>query len=471
MQICRYWPSANHVAHAKRITASSVPSTVIKHELNHLKQCQNNYIGLNSCSISAPVMQFQTQQQQQQKLMRQQSFWRKSSHINFLPFSSFLSPIIDQISLIHKRAMMYNHSLGNSSLYYYSTTADNPQEQHHAKQKQLSEEDIVKKRPMEEDHNTNMKNSDGKSEKTINIGIEKNVEEYDDEEDDDDEYDEDEDEDDEYDEDEDEEEDDAKKGWFTDYLVPKPQQNPDWYVEEDKSVRKSSVWHRLKLTKKLYFQTWEGFFDNWKSKPERNQSGDDVANENDEHRRQQVSQALDTASDISRDAMNNVGRNVDFLKKEGASLAQEASMMDRDDAKEWLGEQIKLATLCLKEFMTGYREGRDMEFENIMDEFYFRDNIDYVKKNVGNNIKKNIDYVKKNVISDENIKKNIDYLDENITNSHLKKNVKYLKENISTEKLTENVKYLEEKMIDQRIDDGDKHQPGKNMVSGKEGKK
>ena len=44
----------------------------------------------------------------------------------------------------------------------------------------------------------------------------------------------------------------------------------------------------------------------------------------------------------------------------------------KEELREWVGEQLKLGTACLSQFMRGYRKGRDDEVDRMLHE-YFKD--------------------------------------------------------------------------------------------------
>lgn len=71
---------------------------------------------------------------------------------------------------------------------------------------------------------------------------------------------------------------------------------------------------------------------------------------------------------------DNVEKNVEYVKKEAPKffdfLQQETKIYTKEDLKQWAGEQLKLATLCLNEFMGGYRSGRDGEMDRMMNEYF-----------------------------------------------------------------------------------------------------
>ena len=51
---------------------------------------------------------------------------------------------------------------------------------------------------------------------------------------------------------------------------------------------------------------------------------------------------------------------------------KQTGIKNTDDLKAFAAEQMKLANTCLKEFMAGYRKGRDEEIDRMLHE-YFQD--------------------------------------------------------------------------------------------------
>lgn len=80
-------------------------------------------------------------------------------------------------------------------------------------------------------------------------------------------------------------------------------------------------------------------------------------------------------------------RNFDFVQKEGSywkSRAQdETGIHTKEDLKKWAGDQMKLASECLSEFMVGYRKGRDDEVDKMLHQ-YFQENEEQDEKKESN---------------------------------------------------------------------------------------
>mmetsp|Transcript_1595 Transcript_1595/g.2194 ORF Transcript_1595/g.2194 Transcript_1595/m.2194 type:complete len:264 (+) Transcript_1595:94-885(+) len=71
---------------------------------------------------------------------------------------------------------------------------------------------------------------------------------------------------------------------------------------------------------------------------------------------------------------SNITKNVEFLRSEGdealKSIKKETGIGTVEDLRKWAGEQLTLANECLKEFMSGYRHGRDEEIDKMINEYF-----------------------------------------------------------------------------------------------------
>lgn len=87
------------------------------------------------------------------------------------------------------------------------------------------------------------------------------------------------------------------------------------------------------------------------------------------------SKELKLAAESKKDEISaNVQRNVDFVKKESTKLRDEVrertGIHTTEDLRQVAGDMMKLASACLKEFMSGYRKGRDDETEKMLTEYF-----------------------------------------------------------------------------------------------------
>jgi hypothetical protein len=90
----------------------------------------------------------------------------------------------------------------------------------------------------------------------------------------------------------------------------------------------------------------------------------------------------DEAAAAASDAMRQVGRNVRERAKKNARLVKEeveslrtqvrdaTGIHSKEDVRKWVGEMMQLFSDCVKEFMAGYRKGRDDEVEKMLTEYF-----------------------------------------------------------------------------------------------------
>ena len=81
--------------------------------------------------------------------------------------------------------------------------------------------------------------------------------------------------------------------------------------------------------------------------------------------------------DHFNDAKENLARNSNIVREDAQQLAEQLSrktgIRNKDDLRNMATEIMKLATDCLKEFMSGYRNARDEEVEKMMNEYFQED--------------------------------------------------------------------------------------------------
>lgn len=70
----------------------------------------------------------------------------------------------------------------------------------------------------------------------------------------------------------------------------------------------------------------------------------------------------------------NVSQNLQVAKDSAADLLEQAKektdIRSKDDLQRVAGDMMKLATECVKEFMAGYRQGRDQEVDKMLHEYF-----------------------------------------------------------------------------------------------------
>ena len=125
-----------------------------------------------------------------------------------------------------------------------------------------------------------------------------------------------------------------------------------------------------------YLWTFEGFLLEEKSKRDKHgnilpkkETDDDDSNEKNKS-------LQDKATDAANDVASNVQKNISTMKEEAPKIIQLGQQITgvttKEELREWVGEQLKLGTACLAEFMKGYRKGRDDEVDRMLHQ-YFKD--------------------------------------------------------------------------------------------------
>ena len=144
-------------------------------------------------------------------------------------------------------------------------------------------------------------------------------------------------------------------------LFPRTLPDPEGGENEKKRIkypRTFAGWKRVfTCAWTNYRSTWQGFMG----------SSDDEKEKEEEELGEIIEEEKEKVS-------GNVEKNVAFVKEEGPKffefMKQETKTFTKDDLKRWAGEQMKLATLCLNEFMGGYRSGRDGEMDKMLNEYF-----------------------------------------------------------------------------------------------------
>jgi hypothetical protein len=71
---------------------------------------------------------------------------------------------------------------------------------------------------------------------------------------------------------------------------------------------------------------------------------------------------------------SNVAQNLEVARREGTDMIEQAKeqtgIRNQKDLKAFASDTMRLATECLKEFMAGYREGRDNEIDKMLHEYF-----------------------------------------------------------------------------------------------------
>jgi hypothetical protein len=126
-----------------------------------------------------------------------------------------------------------------------------------------------------------------------------------------------------------------------------------------------SMWRQaLSESYAKYMSTWEGFFTS---------QGFIVQSKDDDVQINTKEVAL-AAEKKKTEVTANVKRNVEFVKEESTKLRdqvrEQTGIHTTEDLRRFAGDMMKLATECVKEFMTGYRKGRDDETEKMLTQYF-----------------------------------------------------------------------------------------------------
>jgi ElaB/YqjD/DUF883 family membrane-anchored ribosome-binding protein len=112
-----------------------------------------------------------------------------------------------------------------------------------------------------------------------------------------------------------------------------------------------------------------------------------------------TSTSLTLTSPTPTEELQNIGdnaaKNLRSVRQNAQELLEQAKentgIRNQEDMKELASEMMTIATECIKEFMAGYRKGRDTEIDKMLHE-YFQDNEEEEEeeeKDSENSVKKN----------------------------------------------------------------------------------
>jgi hypothetical protein len=154
---------------------------------------------------------------------------------------------------------------------------------------------------------------------------------------------------------------------------------------------------------KLYKETWEDGLSGIPSKKTNNNitntTGTSMSMSNSlSSLLSSTSTSLTLTSPTPTEELQNIGdnaaKNLRSVRQNAQELLEQAKentgIRNQEDMKELASEMMTIATECIKEFMAGYRKGRDTEIDKMLHE-YFQDNEEEEeeKKDSENSVKKN----------------------------------------------------------------------------------
>lgn len=169
-------------------------------------------------------------------------------------------------------------------------------------------------------------------------------------------------------------------------LTGRPQEDPSDYIEERREYVLPKTWTGWKTFFRDVWTTYYSTFQGWETEEERMEREReerrakglpvDEEEENETETVYEIEYDEDALRRKQKEITDNVGRNLNIAHSTGQDLLEQAKektgIRTKEDLKIWAGEQMKLATACLSEFMGGYREGRDAEVDRMLNE-YFKD--------------------------------------------------------------------------------------------------
>ena len=149
------------------------------------------------------------------------------------------------------------------------------------------------------------------------------------------------------------------KPWLV--LFPNPELDQDGVDQGPAKLKKSlrEVFRDLGKAWNLYLTTWEGTILRAPRK------------ETDTMKQEMAGPEGPSKGEEIR---SNVARNLEVAQREGTDMIEQAKeqtgIRNQEDLKAFASDTMKLATECLKEFMAGYREGRDNEVDKMLHEYF-----------------------------------------------------------------------------------------------------
>lgn len=133
-----------------------------------------------------------------------------------------------------------------------------------------------------------------------------------------------------------------------------------------------------------YLWTFEGFLLKEKKRdvngniivPQQGQGINANDNDDDEEKEEEADRKglRDQVTDAAQGIAKNVQKNIATLQQETPQLIEMGQRMTgvstKEELRAWVGDQLKLGTACLNEFMAGYRKGRDVEIDRMLHDYF-----------------------------------------------------------------------------------------------------
>lgn len=169
----------------------------------------------------------------------------------------------------------------------------------------------------------------------------------------------------------------TKKGTVSDILFGKPLESPIRHKYRKTQYHFPNTWNGWKSSFQrvwtTYLSTFEGFITKEKKRDAdgniieegKDDAGDQSKDEN---------SLQEKAKEVAGEIASNVQKNISTIQQESPTILQMGQQITgistKEELRAWVGEQLKLATECLAQFMKGYRVGRDDEVDKMLHEYF-----------------------------------------------------------------------------------------------------
>lgn len=165
-----------------------------------------------------------------------------------------------------------------------------------------------------------------------------------------------------------------------DILFPTPDYGDDEFEDRKQYPKTLSEWRNgFQQGWRVYLSTWHGFLSSngfivEEKKPENHDWKNDAHNKGNELK-------------------ENVKHNFEFIAQESKALQEKATevtgISTKEDLRRVAADMMRLASLCVNEFMSGYRKGRDDEVEKMLTH-YFQELEDEANKPIQRKVKRRV---------------------------------------------------------------------------------
>jgi len=127
----------------------------------------------------------------------------------------------------------------------------------------------------------------------------------------------------------------------------------------------------------LYKETWEDGITGFSTKDNKNNtssSSSGVGIDDDSSSTLTIGPITQQQQQQLQAIGDNAANNLRIVRKDARDLLEHTKettgIRNQDDMKALASEAMKIATECIKEFMAGYRKGRDTEIDKMLHEYF-----------------------------------------------------------------------------------------------------